>query len=66
MAEQDLFLSFMLQHVTDYKMVAVGNDTNGTILYQKVGAGSIPPHTHTFERKSACFCVYLSQLSIPE
>ena len=47
MAEQDLFLSFMLQHVTDYKMVAVGNDTNGTILYQKVGAGSIPPHTHT-------------------
>ena len=26
----------MFQYATDYKMVAVGNDTNGTILYQKV------------------------------
>ena len=25
-----------VQYATDYKMVAVGNDTNGTILYQKV------------------------------
>lgn len=27
----------MLQYATDYKMVAAGNDSNGTILYQKVG-----------------------------
>ncbi|XP_008428583.1 neutral amino acid transporter A [Poecilia reticulata] len=27
-------------YATDYKMVAVGNDTNGTILYQKVPIGT--------------------------
>lgn len=31
----------MLQYATDYKMVAVGNDTNGTTLYQKVKAGNV-------------------------
>uniref|UniRef100_A0A668UQA3 Amino acid transporter n=1 Tax=Oreochromis aureus TaxID=47969 RepID=A0A668UQA3_OREAU len=31
---------FMLQYATDYKMVAVGNDTNGTTLYQKVPYGT--------------------------
>lgn len=33
---QQVFLSFIFQYATDYKMVAVGNDTNGTTLYQKV------------------------------
>uniref|UniRef100_A0A673AG50 Amino acid transporter n=1 Tax=Sphaeramia orbicularis TaxID=375764 RepID=A0A673AG50_9TELE len=27
-------------YATDYKMVAIGNDTNGTILYQKVPVGT--------------------------
>uniref|UniRef100_A0A3Q1HXE0 Amino acid transporter n=1 Tax=Anabas testudineus TaxID=64144 RepID=A0A3Q1HXE0_ANATE len=31
---------FTFQYATDYKMVAVGNDTNGTILYQKVPIGT--------------------------
>lgn len=44
-----VLLSFLLQYATDYKMVAVGNDTNGTTLYQKVGTRSIPTHTHTSE-----------------
>uniref|UniRef100_A0A8D3D7K9 Amino acid transporter n=1 Tax=Scophthalmus maximus TaxID=52904 RepID=A0A8D3D7K9_SCOMX len=35
-----LFLSFIFQYATDYKMVAVGNDTNGTTLYQKVPIGT--------------------------
>uniref|UniRef100_A0A4W6FC13 Amino acid transporter n=1 Tax=Lates calcarifer TaxID=8187 RepID=A0A4W6FC13_LATCA len=34
------FLSFMFQYATDYKMVAVGNNTNGTTLYQKVPVGT--------------------------
>lgn len=36
----------MFQYATDYKMVAVGNDTNGTILYQKVQTAT---HTHTLK-----------------
>lgn len=32
-----LCVRVVLQYATDYKTVAVGNDTNGTILYQKVG-----------------------------
>ena len=27
---------FVLQYATDYKNIPVGNDSNGTILYQKV------------------------------
>uniref|UniRef100_A0A673ZM28 Amino acid transporter n=1 Tax=Salmo trutta TaxID=8032 RepID=A0A673ZM28_SALTR len=34
--------SFLDLYATDYKMVAVGNDTNGTILYQKVPVGTEP------------------------
>uniref|UniRef100_A0AAZ3S929 Amino acid transporter n=1 Tax=Oncorhynchus tshawytscha TaxID=74940 RepID=A0AAZ3S929_ONCTS len=34
--------SSVSQYATDYKMVAVGNDTNGTILYQKVPVGTEP------------------------
>lgn len=30
----------MLQYATDYKMVAAGSDSNGTILYQKVGVNT--------------------------
>lgn len=33
-----LWLPLVLQYATDYKMVAAGNDSNGTTLYQKVGA----------------------------
>uniref|UniRef100_A0A3B4FHW4 Amino acid transporter n=2 Tax=Haplochromini TaxID=319058 RepID=A0A3B4FHW4_9CICH len=32
--------SFLDLYATDYKMVAVGNDTNGTTLYQKVPYGT--------------------------
>uniref|UniRef100_A0A3Q0S1L2 Amino acid transporter n=1 Tax=Amphilophus citrinellus TaxID=61819 RepID=A0A3Q0S1L2_AMPCI len=35
-----VFLFFMLQYATDYKMIAVGNDSNGTTLYQKVPYGT--------------------------
>uniref|UniRef100_A0A6Q2YBA2 Amino acid transporter n=1 Tax=Esox lucius TaxID=8010 RepID=A0A6Q2YBA2_ESOLU len=34
--------SFLDLYATDYKMVAVGNDTNGTTLYQKVPVGTEP------------------------
>uniref|UniRef100_A0A671VJ28 Amino acid transporter n=1 Tax=Sparus aurata TaxID=8175 RepID=A0A671VJ28_SPAAU len=39
-ADSFLDLARYRSHVTDYKMVAVGNDTNGTILYQKVPVGT--------------------------
>uniref|UniRef100_A0A672H8K2 Amino acid transporter n=1 Tax=Salarias fasciatus TaxID=181472 RepID=A0A672H8K2_SALFA len=35
-----LFLSSMLQYATGYKMVPVGNLTNGTALYEKVPVGT--------------------------
>uniref|UniRef100_A0A3Q1B0M1 Amino acid transporter n=1 Tax=Amphiprion ocellaris TaxID=80972 RepID=A0A3Q1B0M1_AMPOC len=36
-----IFLNILFwDYATDYKMVAVGNDTNGTILYQKVPIGT--------------------------
>uniref|UniRef100_A0A7N8Y8N2 Amino acid transporter n=1 Tax=Mastacembelus armatus TaxID=205130 RepID=A0A7N8Y8N2_9TELE len=37
---QHVYLYFLFQYVTDYKMVAVGNDTNGTTRYQKVPIGT--------------------------
>lgn len=40
----------MLQYATDYKMVAVGNDTNGTALYQKVSA----QHTSGVQSQTMC------------
>lgn len=44
-----LWLPLVLQYATDYKMVAAGNDSNGTILYQKVG-GTVPPHLREQEQ----------------
>uniref|UniRef100_A0A665TK96 Amino acid transporter n=1 Tax=Echeneis naucrates TaxID=173247 RepID=A0A665TK96_ECHNA len=32
--------SVISQYATDYKMIPVGNDTNGTVLYQKVPVGT--------------------------
>lgn len=41
--------SFMFQYATDYKMVAVGNDTNGTTLYQKVQTvKTFHAYSHTY------------------
>lgn len=54
MHEAKLWLALVLQYATDYKMVAAGNDSNGTVLYQKVGVQLMKrTHavTHAFNRE---------------